>query len=132
MSLSPEEYREHLATTAVRAGFSFGEVVLPQSHEFRLGRMRFHYLDWGSKNRHPILFLHSGGLNAHTWDVICLMLRREFHCLALDHRGHGDSEWEPTADYSFEAQIRELNASAISELQKTAADLKPAPPPTKK
>ncbi len=32
MSLSAEEYREHLATTAVRAGFSFDEVVLPQGH----------------------------------------------------------------------------------------------------
>ena len=29
MSLSAEEYREHLATTAVRAGFEFRDVVLP-------------------------------------------------------------------------------------------------------
>src|SRR5205823_631181 len=56
MSLSPEEYRDHLATTAVRAGFSFGEVVLPQSHEFHLGRMRFHYLDWGNKHLPTIVF----------------------------------------------------------------------------
>ena len=61
MSLSPEEYREHLATTAVRAGFSFGEVVLPQSHEFHLGRMRFHYLDWGNKHLPTIIFLHYWG-----------------------------------------------------------------------
>jgi len=45
MSLSPEEYREHLATTAVRAGFAFRQVVLPESREFHLRRMRFHYLD---------------------------------------------------------------------------------------
>jgi hypothetical protein len=31
-----------------------------------------------------------------------------------------------------EPALYELNASAVSELQKSAADLKPAPPPTKK
>ena len=30
MSLSPEEYREHLEATSVRAGFSFDGVVLPR------------------------------------------------------------------------------------------------------
>ncbi len=92
MSLSPEEYREHLATTAVRAGFSFSdsEVVLPQSREFHLGRMRFHYLDWGNKDRPTIVFLHGGALTAHTWDLVCLALRDDFHCVALDQRGHLD------------------------------------------
>jgi len=105
MSLSPEEYREHLATTAVRAGFSFGEVTLPQSHEFHLGRMRFHYLDWGNKHLPPMVFLHGGALNAHTWDLVSLALRDEYRCIALDQRGHGDSDWSPDADYSMSAQL---------------------------
>ena len=107
MSLSPEEYREHLATTAVRAGFSFSdsEVVLPQSHEFHLGRMRFHYLDWGNKDRPTIVFLHGGALTAHTWDLVCLALRDDFHCVALDQRGHGDSDWAADGDYSIGAAL---------------------------
>src|SRR5919108_6028446 len=110
MSLSPEEYREHLATTAVRAGFSFSdsEVVLPQSREFHLGRMRFHYLDWGNRHLPTIVFLHGGGLNAHTWDLVCLALRGDYHCLALDQRGHGDSEWSPVGDYSLPSQVRDI------------------------
>ena len=87
MSLSPEEYREHLAMTAVRAGFSFGEVVLPQSHEFHLGRMRFHYLDWGNKHLPTIVFLHGGALTAHTWDLVSLALRDDYHCVALEAGG---------------------------------------------
>lgn len=106
--LTESEQFEHLKLAAEVAGLNVPELVLPESHHIVVHRMRFHYLDWGSKNRHSILFLHGGGLNAHTWDVVCLMLRREFHCLALDQRGHGDSEWEPTADYSFEAQIRDI------------------------
>lgn len=106
--LSESEQIEHLKLAADVAGLQLPEVVLPESHHIVVHRMRFHYLDWGAKGRHPILFLHGGGLNAHTWDVVCLMLRREYHCLALDQRGHGDSEWEPTADYSFDAQIRDI------------------------
>ena len=105
MSLSPEEYREHLATTAVRAGFSFGEVALPQSHDVQIGRMRLHYLDWGNKHLPPMVFLHGGALNAHTWDLVSLALRDEYRCIALDQRGHGDSDWSPDADYSMSAQL---------------------------
>jgi esterase len=106
--LSDAEQIEHLRLTADFAGLELPEIILPQSHHIVVHRMRLHYLDWGTQRRRPILFLHGGGLNAHTWDVVCLMLRREYHCLALDQRGHGDSEWEPTADYSFESQIRDI------------------------
>ena len=105
MSLSPEEYREHLETTAVRAGFEFSDVVLPQSYEFRLGQMRFHYLDWGNKHLPTIVFLHGGALNAHTWDLVCLALRDDYHCVALDQRGHGDSDWSHDSDYTMAAQL---------------------------
>ena len=43
-------------------------------------------------------------LTAHTWDLCCLALRDEFHCIALDQRGHGDTDWAPDADYSIAAQ----------------------------
>src|SRR5437764_5014409 len=105
MSLSPEEYREHLAATSVRAGFQFPDVVLPESREFHLGRMRFHYLDWGNKHLPTIVFLHGGALNAHTWDLCCLALRGDYHCVALDQRGHGDSDWAPDSDYSIGASL---------------------------
>jgi pimeloyl-ACP methyl ester carboxylesterase len=107
MSLSAEEYREHLATTAVRAGFVFPDdkVVLPESHEVQVGRLRLHYLDWGNKDRPTILLLHGGALTAHTWDLVCLALRDDYHCLALDQRGHGDSDWAHDEDYSIGAQL---------------------------
>src|SRR5947207_10233844 len=107
MSLSPEEYREHLATTAVRAGFSFDEsqVVLPQGREFHLGRMRFHYLDWGNKDRPTIVFLHGGALTAHTWDLVCRLLLEKKNSVALDQRGHGDSDWAADGDYSIDAAL---------------------------
>jgi pimeloyl-ACP methyl ester carboxylesterase len=108
MSLSAEEYHDHLKTTAVRAGFSFDEVVLPSERTVSLGQLRFRYLDWGSEGLRPLLFLHGGALTAHTWDLCCLALRDEFHCIALDQRGHGDSDWAPDADYSIGAQREDI------------------------
>ncbi|MGO9454081.1 MAG: alpha/beta fold hydrolase [Candidatus Binataceae bacterium] len=114
--LTAAEQLEHLELTAHHAGLKVPEIVLPESHHIVIHKMRFHYLDWGTAGRPPILFLHGGGLNAHTWDVVCLMLRPDYHCLALDQRGHGDSEWEPTSDYSHESQVGDVEGF-IAKLQ---------------
>src|SRR5271170_5348883 len=108
MTLSLEEYHDHLKTTAVRAGFSFDDVVLPNEHDVSVGQLRFRYLDWGTKGLRPILFLHGGALTAHTWDLCCLAMRDQYHCMALDQRGHGDSDWAPDADYSLAAQREDV------------------------
>ena len=112
MSLSSEEYRDHLQSTSVRAGFSFDEVVLPDERRIGVNGLQFRYLDWGSEGKRPILFLHGGALTAHTWDLCCLALRDDYHCLALDQRGHGDSDWAPDADYSLAAQREDVKGFA--------------------
>jgi esterase len=82
-------------------------LTLPEDRQAIIGSMRFHYLDWGGGGP-PILFLHGGGLNAHTWDLVCVMLRDHYHCVALDQRGHGDSEWSPVCDYAVESQVGDV------------------------
>jgi len=110
MSLSAEEFRIHLELSAATAGITLPEIVLPAEHHVLLGRMRFHYLDWGLAGKPPLLFLHGGGLNSHTWDLVCVSLRREYHCVALDQRGHGESEWSPEMDYGTESHARDVEA----------------------
>jgi esterase len=112
MTLSAEEYHDHLTTTATRAGFSFDKVVLPEEHRVTANGLGFRYLDWGNKEQRPILFLHGGALTAHTWDLCCLALRDDYHCMALDQRGHGDSDWAPDADYSILAQREDVKGFA--------------------
>lgn len=101
---------DNLRLAADQAGVGLPEIVLPRDSDVILRRMRFHYLDWGTVGRPTVLFLHGGGLTAHTWDVVCLALRMDFHCLALDQRGHGDSEWSPTLDYSTDTQAEDIAA----------------------
>lgn len=98
----------HLAEVARIAGVSVPEIVLPEERHVVLGGMRLHYLDWGTPRGETVVFLHGGGLSAHTWDIVCLALRHDYHCYALDLRGHGDSEWSPTLDYGLDANVRDL------------------------
>jgi pimeloyl-ACP methyl ester carboxylesterase len=77
--------------------------------------LRIHYLDWGPTPGPTIVFLHGGGLNAHTWDVVCDVLHEDFRCLALDLRGHGDSDWHPDGDYSLGSYVEDL-AAAVDAL----------------
>jgi pimeloyl-ACP methyl ester carboxylesterase len=89
------------------AGLDARTIDLPQDRQLIIGTLRFHYLDWGGDG-HPIVFLHGGGLNAHTWDIVALMLRDRYHCIALDQRGHGDSEWSPAIDYGVDTQVQDV------------------------
>jgi esterase len=110
VTLSADEFRIHLELSAATARIELPELVLPEERHLVLRRMRFHYLDWGTAGLPPVLFLHGGGLNAHTWDLVCLALRRERHAVALDQRGHGESEWSPAMDYSTESHVGDLDA----------------------
>jgi esterase len=105
-----DEYLRHLARGAERAGLSPARLVTPSNVFFDSSGVRLHYLDWGSErpDAPPLLLLHGGGLNAHTWDLCALMLRASYHCYALDLRGHGDSAWDPAGDYSIDAHARDV------------------------
>jgi pimeloyl-ACP methyl ester carboxylesterase len=101
--LASPDYLEHLHDAATIAGLTLPELIVPAEHQVVVGRMRLRYLDWGTRGKRSMLFLHGGGLTAHTWDLVCLALRQDYRCLAIDLRGHGDSEWSPEMDYSIDA-----------------------------
>jgi len=108
-AMKPDEELEHLTLAAKLSGLET-EVVLPHRHEIARPGMRIHYLDWGTQGRRPVVFLHGAALNAHTWDVVCLALRKDFHCYAVDQRGHGESAWAEDGDYSGEAHRGDIEA----------------------
>jgi pimeloyl-ACP methyl ester carboxylesterase len=109
MTLTPSEALQHLRLAVELSGSDVPEVVLPDTRHVVVAGTRLHCLDWGTRGRAPVLFLHGGALTARTWDVVCLGLRADYHCLALDQRGHGDSEWSPIMDYAPEAHCRDID-----------------------
>lgn len=74
----------------------------------KLGSLSFHYLDWGNAKAQPMLLLHGGGQTAHSWDEFSRSMRHLYHVIALDQRGHGDSDWSPRKTYSLPAQLRDI------------------------
>ena len=54
--------------------------------------------------RPSILLLHGGGQNRHSWKNTGQILADQgLHVVALDSRGHGDSDRAPTANYTVDA-----------------------------
>jgi pimeloyl-ACP methyl ester carboxylesterase len=116
VKLDRSEEIEYLRLATELSKTPVPEITLPEPRHAVSSGFRLHFLDWGTGGRPPIVFLHGGGLNAHTWDVVCLALRRDYHCLALDQRGHGDSEWSPETDYLPETHRRDI-AGVVDDLR---------------
>jgi pimeloyl-ACP methyl ester carboxylesterase len=83
-----------LVEAARSFNLEFEDTTSPADGYLESNGIPMHYLDWGQSGKPPLLFLHGGGLTAHTWDFTCLQLRHDYRCLALDLRGHGDSGGE--------------------------------------
>lgn len=108
--MQPEADATFHSFAAKLAGLDVPEFVAPAHHHVVLHGMRFHYLDWGTPGKPPALFLHGGGQTARTWDLCCLALRTRLHCVALDQRGHGDSEWAYDFAYAPEHHAEDFAA----------------------
>jgi esterase len=74
------------------------------------GTPRLHTLVWSTPGpaESTVVLLHGGGLQAHTWDPVCLALRDAHHCVSADLRGHGDSEWALDGNYGLDALADDL------------------------
>lgn len=94
-----DEFRSLLAS-AGDLGIPHAPSVPYRSGNVVLRQMRFHYLEWGAADAPPIVLLHGGHQSAHSWDLVSLHLAQRYRVLALDQRGHGDSEWARDVEYS--------------------------------
>ena len=94
-----DEFRSLLAS-ATELGIAHAPDVPYRSCNIVLRQMRFHYLEWGRPDAPAIVLLHGGHQSAHSWDLVSLHLAQRYRVLALDQRGHGDSEWARDVLYS--------------------------------
>jgi pimeloyl-ACP methyl ester carboxylesterase len=66
-----------------------------------------HLLEW-SEAGVPLLLLHGFGNDAHVWDDFAPAVAPYYRTLALDHRGHGDSAWDPERRYDHETMVEDV------------------------
>lgn len=68
-----------------------------------------HVLEW-SREGVPMLFVHGFGNEAHVWDDVAPSVAPYYRTLAVDLRGHGDSDRHPDARYDYDAHVEDLEA----------------------
>ena len=80
----------------------------PTSHSYISQRLRLHYVDWGNEGAPILILLHGGRDHCRNWDWVAEQLRNDWHIIAPDLRGHGDSAWSSDGEYSLRACVYDL------------------------
>jgi esterase len=85
-------------------------LALPNSERVSVGGLQLHYLDWGNPAAPPLLCVHGYTSSADAFNGFARQFRDRFHIVALDVRGHGESEWSPDGAYAYRDQAGDLAA----------------------
>ena len=76
---------------------------------------------WGRDSDPLVILLHGGGQTRHAWGETGEKLSQNgFYVLALDLRGHGDSDWHPNGEYGVDNYKKDI-VSILQEVKKPAA-----------
>ncbi|MCI4589254.1 alpha/beta hydrolase [Sphingobium sp. BYY-5] len=94
----------------------------PTSHFFTSLRSRLHYLDWGNPSAPLLILVHGGFDHARSWDWTARALAEDYHVIAPDLRGHGDSAWSPEGSYMMANFVYDL-ALLIDLFDRTPATI---------
>lgn len=65
----------------------------PTSRFYISQRLRLHYVEWGDLDAPPLVLIHGGRDHCRNWDWVATELAKDYHIVAPDLRGHGDSQW---------------------------------------
>jgi pimeloyl-ACP methyl ester carboxylesterase len=80
----------------------------PASHVYFSQRLRLHYVDWGNEGAPPMLLVHGGRDHCRNWDWVVEAFRDEYHIIAPDLRGHGDSQWSMGGSYTMPEYVYDI------------------------
>ena len=70
--------------------------------------LRIHYVDWGNAAAPPLILVHGLDRVARTFDHVAPHFTGRYRVIAVDMRGHGDSDWDPQARYVVEDHVGDL------------------------
>ena len=83
--------------------------VEAQEKHVTVNGVRLRYLDWGTAGKMPMVCLHGHTGQARIWDEFAEAMAPYYHALAVDQRGHGESQWADTG-YERDRFVEDLAA----------------------
>jgi len=98
--------------SSVQTGSPLDGTRGPESRYLDAHGLRLHYVEWGNPEGRPLLLLHHVNSHARTWDHFARRMSRDYRVIALDMRGHGDSDWAEAGRYSTEDYASDVTALA--------------------
>jgi pimeloyl-ACP methyl ester carboxylesterase len=66
-------------------------------------------LEWSEEGT-PLVLVHGFGNEAHIWDDFAPLVAPHYRTLAVDLRGHGDSDHDPEQRYDYDHHVADLEA----------------------
>ncbi len=74
--------------------------------------LRFYYRDWASvkPNAQTLVLLHGYTGHARSWDAFAQAMTSRYRVLALDQRGHGQTDWAPPTAYDTSEMVDDVSA----------------------
>ena len=81
-------------------------MVSPDDRVTYVGDLAFHTRVW-SENGHPIVLLHGLASSGRIWDLMAPLLAQQFQVIAIDQRGHGESD-KPDTGYDLPTFVADL------------------------
>ena len=82
--------------------------VQPIDKTVSVNGLKLNYLDWGNEGAPDMVLVHGLRGHRHSWDDFSSLVCKDFHVMALDQRGRGESDWAPDGDYSTDAYVADL------------------------
>ena len=83
----------------------------PRDEFVEANGLRFHYREWGdTRTRHAVVLLHGYAETSEAWSDTAQDLAREFRVIAIDQRGHGQTDRATDRDYTRASQMEDLEA----------------------
>ncbi len=77
-------------------------VAQPAEKFATVNGLKIHYLEWGSAAKPSMILVHGIARMARLFGPVAERLANDFHVIAVDMRGHGDSDWHPDGAYVVE------------------------------